>query len=58
MRPEELERTASDYVRVAVARGRQGCAAIVADTVEHLHGYGEPGDLRDLAWRMVEPAFA
>lgn len=58
MQPDALERTASDFVSVAVALGRQACASIVDDTVEHLHGYGDPGALRALAWRVVEPAFA
>jgi hypothetical protein len=57
MQPDALERTASDFVRVAVALGRQACAGIVADTVEHLHGYGDPEALRAMAWRVVEPAF-
>ena len=58
MQPGELERTASDYVRAAVARGRHAFATIVADAVEYLHGYADPGDLRALAWRLAEPAFA
>jgi hypothetical protein len=42
MLADELRRDAAEYIRAAVARGRAACASIVADTVEYLHGSGEP----------------
>jgi len=58
MQADECERSAAEYIRTAVARGRDTCAAIVAGTVDYLDGEGEPDDLRALAWRLVAPAFA
>jgi len=58
MERDEVESAAAEYIRTAVACGRDTCAAIVAGTVESLHGYGEPDELRALAWRHVGPAFA
>ena len=58
MRTEEVQQYASDHIQTAVARGRGTCASIVTDTVEYLHGMGEPDALRALAWQLVAPAFA
>lgn len=55
---DELEATADTYIRTAVARGRFSCTQIVEDTVEYLHGYAAPGELRALAWRLAGPKFA
>lgn len=58
MDSDELRHRAAEYVRLAVARGRETCAGIVSDTVEYLHGYGEPADPTTLAWELVPAAFA
>jgi hypothetical protein len=58
MQPHELERTATEYMTTAIALGRNACATIVEDTVEYLHGYGDPAELRAIAWRLVGPLFA
>jgi hypothetical protein len=51
----ELEGEAAEYIRRAVARGRDACAMIVADTIEYL----EAGDDRyPLAWHLAADAFA
>ncbi|MEU4569933.1 hypothetical protein [Micromonospora sp. NPDC023956] len=57
MERDDLRVTADAYIRTAVARGRSTCTQIVEDTVEYLHGYAAPGELRGLAWRLVEPRF-
>jgi hypothetical protein len=58
MQPDELRATAAEYLRSAVARGRYPCGMVVADTAEYLHGYGDPGELRTLAWQLVGEPFA
>ncbi|MEV0459921.1 DUF6891 domain-containing protein [Catellatospora methionotrophica] len=58
MQSDELRQTAADHLRLAVARGRRSFTEIVDDAVEYLRGYGEPADLRALAWELAAPTFA
>ncbi|GAA3232447.1 hypothetical protein GCM10010532_068560 [Dactylosporangium siamense] len=58
MLTHEVETDAAGFIRTQVALGKRDCATIVADTVEFLHGYGDPDELRALAWRLVGPRFA
>jgi hypothetical protein len=58
MQPEERERIAAEHIGTAVARGRDACATIVANTVDYLDGEGQPEFLQAMAWRLVGPAFA
>jgi hypothetical protein len=58
MHPDELRQAAAEYIRIAVARGRETCVGIVSGTVEYLHGYGEPTNLTALAWELVPAEFA
>jgi hypothetical protein len=55
---EELRVAADACIGMAVACGRFSCVQIVEDTVDYLHGYAAPGDLRALAWRLIGPRFA
>ncbi|BCY06781.1 hypothetical protein [Actinoplanes sp. L3-i22] len=48
---------AREHIANVVARGRVDCLTIVDDTVEYLHGEGDPAEIRALAWQLAGPAF-
>lgn len=58
MQPDPLRQDAAAYIKLAVARGRDTCADIVANTVDYLYGNGDPDDIRALGSQLVGPAFA
>ena len=58
MQPDDLRRSATEYVRGEEARGFLTCGMIVSGVAEYLDGAAEPADLYGLAWEIVPREFA
>jgi hypothetical protein len=54
----ELEEEITPFVRTRVALGKQPCATIVEEAVDHLLGLAEADAVEAAAWRVAEAEFA